>query len=40
MCELRCPDFAIEVHPAEENVTAARSVNHIDLSLPPEAHHA
>ncbi|MEN6297666.1 MAG: 4Fe-4S dicluster domain-containing protein [Rectinema sp.] len=39
MCELRCPDFAIEVHPAEEKSKFERSVNHIDLSLPPEAHH-
>ncbi len=39
MCELRCPDFAIEVHPAEEKATFERSVNHMDLSLPPEAHH-
>lgn len=39
MCELRCPDFAIEVHPLEEKSKFERSVDHVDLSLPPEAHH-
>ncbi|MDQ7796512.1 MAG: 4Fe-4S dicluster domain-containing protein [Spirochaetia bacterium] len=39
MCEYRCPDFAIEVRPLEEKQESERSINHIDLSLPPEAHH-
>ena len=39
MCELRCPDFAIEVHEKKE---PEKDEGHgeIDYSLPPEAMHA
>jgi 2-oxoglutarate ferredoxin oxidoreductase subunit delta len=37
MCELRCPDFAIEVHEKDEE--RGPGVDDMDLDLPPEALH-
>jgi 2-oxoglutarate ferredoxin oxidoreductase subunit delta len=37
MCELRCPDFAIEVR--EEDGQEGAGVDDMDLDLPPEAFH-
>jgi 2-oxoglutarate ferredoxin oxidoreductase subunit delta len=37
MCELRCPDFAIEVH--EKGEEQGSGVDDMDLELPPEAFH-
>lgn len=39
MCEFRCPDFAIEVKPLEQEVNHGADVDTLDLNLPPEAHH-
>ena len=39
-CELRCPDFAIEVHPKGEEIQSGHDSDSIDYSLPPEAMHA
>jgi 2-oxoglutarate ferredoxin oxidoreductase subunit delta len=40
MCELRCPDFAIEVHEKGEEPEAEKEPAPIDFGVPPEAHHA
>ena len=37
MCELRCPDFAIEVHEQGAEPEAALDGDEADYSLPPEA---
>lgn len=39
MCEFRCPDYAIEVKPIEDERNHGSGVDAMDLSLPPEAHH-
>ena len=39
MCEYRCPDFAIEVRPLEQEPALGPDVSSYDLSLPPEAHN-
>ncbi|MGO8693022.1 MAG: ferredoxin family protein [Rectinemataceae bacterium] len=39
-CELRCPDFAIEVHLKTEEKAPERDSDAMDYSLPPEAMHA
>ena len=39
MCEFRCPDYAIEVKPLENESLSGADVEAYDLSLPPEAHH-
>lgn len=39
MCEYRCPDFAIEVRPLEQEPAHGPDVSSYDLSLPPEAHN-
>jgi 2-oxoglutarate ferredoxin oxidoreductase subunit delta len=40
MCELRCPDFAIEVEEKIDRPPEEGDEGFPDLSLPPEAHHA
>jgi len=39
MCELRCPDFAIEVHEEDEESASAVPETEADYNLPPEAMH-
>ena len=39
MCELRCPDFAIEIHEREREPVTERAAS-TDYDLPPEADHA
>jgi len=38
MCELRCPDFAIEVHARDEEPEEPAG-GEIDFTVPPEALH-
>jgi 2-oxoglutarate ferredoxin oxidoreductase subunit delta len=37
LCEMRCPDFAIEVHEKREHVDHGPDASKMDLSVPPEA---
>jgi 2-oxoglutarate ferredoxin oxidoreductase subunit delta len=39
MCELRCPDFAIEVHERREEPEKGPVDREMDISIPPEAMH-
>jgi 2-oxoglutarate ferredoxin oxidoreductase subunit delta len=39
LCELRCPDFAIEVQEQGEEPAAGRNGVETDYDLPPEALH-
>jgi 2-oxoglutarate ferredoxin oxidoreductase subunit delta len=38
MCELRCPDFAIQIQ--EEGEKRVETESSVDYALPPEAHNA
>jgi 2-oxoglutarate ferredoxin oxidoreductase subunit delta len=40
MCELRCPDFAIEIEEKGAAPVAERDAGSVDYDIPPEAHHA
>jgi hypothetical protein len=40
MCELRCPDFAIEVKPRDVAQANGADGQIVDLQVPPEAHNA
>ena len=39
MCELRCPDFAIEIHERDKANEVTRDSSCVDYALPPEANH-
>jgi formate hydrogenlyase subunit 6/NADH:ubiquinone oxidoreductase subunit I len=38
-CELRCPDYAIEVHESDGKEEMGRIDAELDFSAPPEAMH-
>lgn len=39
MCELRCPDFAIEIQDVTPTEDAGHDASCVDYAVPPEAQH-
>jgi hypothetical protein len=40
MCELRCPDYAIEIQEKGEESATSADAGSVDYDIPPEAQHA